>query len=100
MEPAGFWRYRDELDKMPRDLPLDPETMLGCFARAFGAVNTTTLKPDLIKLKRVVADPWRDYIRQIPIADEKGMPLTGSPLADELQAKIKAYVDPLKKPTP
>jgi hypothetical protein len=99
-EPTRFRAYREELEKMPRDLALDADTQLGCFARAIGAVDSEG-KVDLVKMKKEFGDKWRDYLKEIAITDEKGIPLTGAPLADALQAEIKSYQDKLKKtPTP
>src|SRR5205807_2392595 len=36
---SGLFKYYQELSRLPRDLPLDDEAMLDCFARAFGCVD-------------------------------------------------------------
>ena len=60
--PDRFWAYRDELDKMPRDVPLDGDIVLGCFARAVDAVDAQG-KVDAGKL-RTWAEGWRDHLKQ------------------------------------
>jgi hypothetical protein len=40
-EPRKLMAYGKELSKMPRDLELDDEALLGCFARAFDAWDNT-----------------------------------------------------------
>lgn len=41
MRFTGLQRYFKELSKMPRDIELDEEVLLGCFARAFGCVDAS-----------------------------------------------------------
>ncbi len=38
--PDGMLRYYRELSKQPRDVELDDDTLLGCFARAFDLVDS------------------------------------------------------------
>src|SRR5205807_595207 len=38
--PDGVLRYYKELSKQPRDVELDADTLLGCFARAFDLVDS------------------------------------------------------------
>jgi hypothetical protein len=45
----GLLHFFKELGKMPRDIELDDEVLLGCFARAFGLVNASN-KVDVSKL--------------------------------------------------
>ncbi len=50
----GVQRYCKELSKMPRDIELDDEVLLGCFARAFGKVDAAN-KVDNAKLDALAA---------------------------------------------
>jgi hypothetical protein len=52
----GWQRYFKELSQLPRDMPLDEETLWRAFARAFNAVDATG-QPDLNALKEL-ADDW------------------------------------------
>lgn len=59
----GLERYFKELGKMPRDIELDGEVLLGCFARAFGAVDANN-KVDASKLKTLERD-WFNYMDKV-----------------------------------
>jgi hypothetical protein len=54
----GLLRYHKELARMPRDLELDEEVLLGCFARAFDAVDANK-KVDQAKLNKLAEDWYR-----------------------------------------
>jgi hypothetical protein len=57
----GLRRYFDELDRLPRDLPLDDKAALATFARAFDL--TTADKPDGGKRTlKEFAEQWVQYI--------------------------------------
>jgi hypothetical protein len=54
---AGLRRYLDELNRLPRDLPLDEKAALDVFARAFNL--TTAAKPEDGKSTlREFAEAW------------------------------------------
>ncbi|MCS6851044.1 MAG: DUF1570 domain-containing protein [Gemmataceae bacterium] len=58
-------RYYQELATLPRDLEMDDETLLGCFARAFQLENPA--RPGTIdgdKLGRLAAE-WHQYISNV-----------------------------------
>jgi hypothetical protein len=64
----GLQRYFKELAKMPRDLELDDEVLLGCFARAFGCVDENQ-KVDPEKLGDL-AKQWLDYTSLVLLESE------------------------------
>jgi hypothetical protein len=79
--------YREELDKMPRDLALDPEVLLSCFARAVGAVDSNDVhKIDPDKFNRFASE-WKAYIKETSSDKE----------AAEVTAALKASIDKLAK---
>lgn len=62
--PTGVIRLYDELNKMPRDLELEPGELLACFCRAFDLANTTGTGPDPIKFEEF-AKNWLGFMRTI-----------------------------------
>jgi hypothetical protein len=57
----GLRRYFDELNRLPRDLPLDDKAALAVFARAFDL--TTAAKPeDGKRTLKEFAEQWVQYI--------------------------------------
>ena len=64
----GLIRYGKELDAQPRDLEMDEQAKLLCFARAFGLVAAD--KPDTIDTKKFndFAKDWQEYMstRSLP----------------------------------
>jgi Protein of unknown function (DUF1570)/Papain family cysteine protease len=64
----GLMRYFKELSKMPRDLELDEEVLLDCFARAFGAVDASN-KVDKAKLS-ALANQWYSYLDYVKFESE------------------------------
>jgi len=56
-ELAKLQAYCKELGRMPRDLELDEEALLGCFARAFDAWDNVGKVPDRGKLE-TLANRW------------------------------------------
>jgi hypothetical protein len=79
----GLVRYFKELAKMPRDMELSHDMLLGCFARAFDAVN-----PDgtvnKAKLNRVAND-WYSSIDSVRLESE------------DIHAKISKYFEEARK---
>jgi hypothetical protein len=65
----GLQRYFNELSKMPRDLELSDEVLLGCFARAFGCVDADQ-KVDPQKLQALAQD-WYSYMRVVLLESEE-----------------------------
>jgi len=57
--PAQLRRFLDELAVLPRDLPLDADTVVAAFCRAFAIEND---KPSLTRF----ADGWLNYINSLP----------------------------------
>src|SRR5439155_892122 len=64
----GLQRYFKELSKMPRDLELTDEVLLGCFARAFDAVDANK-RVDTGKLTNL-ANQWYSYSNDVPLEAE------------------------------
>jgi hypothetical protein len=85
--------YRDELDKMPRDLALDADVVLGCFARAVNAVDGDKVSDTKLK---DVAVAWRDFLKIIPVGKDLGSD-DATPLLEQLK---KSTEDLQKKLTP
>src|SRR5262249_52166031 len=63
----GLLRYYQELAKQPRDLDLDGEVLLGCFARAFGLVDPK--KPNQVDANELnkMALAWYKFIKDTPL---------------------------------
>jgi hypothetical protein len=57
--PEKLGRFLDELSALPRDLPLDGDTVVAVFCRSFGLENS---KESLTRF----ANAWIDYIRVVP----------------------------------
>jgi len=64
----GLQRYFKEVGKMPRDIELDGDVLLGCFARAFDAVDRNR-NIDENKL-RDLASRWYNYAQRVPLESE------------------------------
>ena len=56
---------------MPRDIELDDEVLLGCFARAFGAVDSHN-KVDKAQLEKL-AKEWFSYMDNVKFESESTM---------------------------
>ncbi len=67
----GLQRYFKELSKMPRDIELDDEILLGGFARAFGKVDGNN-KVDMAKLN-ALEDEWFGYMKNVKFESESTM---------------------------
>jgi hypothetical protein len=67
----GLQRYFKEVSKMPRDIELDDEVLLGCFARAFGCVDASN-KVDKGKLD-ALARAWYSYMDNVKFESESTM---------------------------
>jgi hypothetical protein len=67
----GLQQYFKELGKMPRDIELDDEVLLGCFARAFGAVDSHN-KVDKAQLAKL-AKEWFSYMDNVKFESESTM---------------------------
>ena len=63
----GLLRYYEELAKQPRDLDLDEDVLLGCFARAFGLVDPK--KPNEVDANELnkLALSWYKFIKDTPL---------------------------------
>jgi hypothetical protein len=63
----GLLRYFDELNQLPRDLELDEETLMGCFARAFDLADAANPnKPESTKFANF-AKEWYQFIHYTPL---------------------------------
>jgi hypothetical protein len=67
----GLQHYFKELGKMPRDIELDDEVLLGCFARAFSAVDANN-KVDKAQLAKL-AKEWYSYMDNVKFESESTM---------------------------
>jgi hypothetical protein len=65
----GLQRYLKELARMPRDLELDDEVLLGCFARAFNCVDADK-KVDSRKLESLARE-WLSYMPLVVLESEE-----------------------------
>src|SRR5262249_41298872 len=61
----GLQRYYKELSKMPRDIELGEEALLGCFARAFDCVDADK-KVNQKKLE-TLAGEWFGYMESVKL---------------------------------
>jgi hypothetical protein len=63
----GLLRYYEELAHQPRDLDLDEDVLMGCFARAFGLVDAK--KPNEVDANELnkMAVAWYKFIRDTPL---------------------------------
>jgi hypothetical protein len=68
---TGLQRYFKELSKMPRDIELDDEVLLGCFARAFGMVDASN-KVDNKKLDDLARE-WYSHMDNVHFDSESIM---------------------------
>ena len=80
-KPEMLQRYYAELNKMPRDLSLDADSLLACFARAVNVVDTNNKVDDVRWVK--LAEEWRGYVREAPNE--------AAPLITVLQENINRY---------
>src|SRR5262249_37622101 len=64
-ELAGLQRYFKELARMPRDIELDKDVLLACFARAFDCVGADK-RADAAGLRSLAAR-WDSYITRVPL---------------------------------
>lgn len=64
MRTAGVIRFYEELAKMPRDLELEPDEVVGCFARAFDVADVTGVKIDPAKFESLAKD-WLGYMASV-----------------------------------
>jgi hypothetical protein len=63
----GLMRYFEELNKQPRDVELDEETLMACFARALDLVDASNPnQPNPNKLA-ALAKEWYQYIHYTPL---------------------------------
>src|SRR5207302_8882317 len=58
----GLYSYYKELSRLPRDLELDGDALLDCFARAFGCVDAANKRDD--RKLADLADAWMNYIEE------------------------------------
>lgn len=64
--PAELKQYIAELNKLPRDLPIDGRTALSVFVRVFKLSSTEDGPPDAAAVKKF-ADEWLTYINTVPL---------------------------------
>jgi hypothetical protein len=77
----GLKRYYAELARMPRDMELDEEVLLACFARAFDAWDDTEKKVIEDKLK-AVAVKWFDRINGLTSESEEVYKMVADKVAE------------------
>ncbi len=85
----GLHAYYKELSRLPRDLELDGDALLDCFARAFGCVDAANKRDDR-KLAEL-ADTWMNYIEEEVKLDNEAVDILAAihKLQNELAADLK-----------
>ncbi|HEY7313830.1 MAG TPA: DUF1570 domain-containing protein [Gemmataceae bacterium] len=83
--------YFKELSKMPRDIELDDEILLGCFARAFGCVDASN-KVDNGKLDRLARE-WYGTMDNVHFDSEGTMKKIREVFRDKLKEMQEAGKD-------
>jgi hypothetical protein len=68
-KPEALQRYAKEIGKMPRDIDLDGEVLLSCFAKALDCTDKDQ-KPDRKKLENL-ANQWLSYIENTRSEEEE-----------------------------
>jgi hypothetical protein len=91
----GLLRYYQELAKLPRDLPLDDEVLLDCFARAFDCVEQN--KRSDRKLASLASE-WVNVMNAVPI-DAKDLMEQIYKVQSELEKELKEEPKPSLPPT-
>jgi len=84
----GLQRYFKELSKMPRDIELDGEILLGCFARAFGCVDASN-KVDNGKLDSLARE-WYSHMDNVHFDSEGTMKKIREVFRDKLKQMQEA----------
>ncbi|MBI1914475.1 MAG: DUF1570 domain-containing protein [Planctomycetes bacterium] len=69
----GLLNYYKELSRLPRDMPLDDEAMLDCFARAFGCVDLNFKRKDFELDK--LANEWMKVMNTEVQLDNEALPI-------------------------
>jgi Protein of unknown function (DUF1570) len=87
--------YYKELSRLPRDLPLDNDVLLDCFARAFGFVDRDNKRKDA-ELDRL-ASSWLSYMNNEVILDNEALPIyvTIYKLQNELKKELARTNKPI-----
>src|SRR5579871_58941 len=67
----GLLRYYEELANQPRDLDLDEDILMGCFARAFGLTDSKNPNEVDANALNNLAASWYKYIRDTPLEIEE-----------------------------
>src|SRR5439155_8827716 len=67
----GLVRYYQELANQPRDLDLDEDVLMGCFARSFGLVDAKNPNEVDANALNNLAAAWYKYIRNTPLEIEE-----------------------------
>ncbi len=70
----GLLNFYKEMSRLPRDLPLDDDTLIECFARAFGCVKPGTGKRDEVALLKL-ATAWLDWMKKEVMLDSEAQPI-------------------------
>jgi hypothetical protein len=82
----GLLRYYQELAQEPRDLDLDEDVLLNCFARAFGLVDPK--KPDEVDETALnkLAAAWYTFMRDTPLEIDQNLQdaLKKRPLSNQM----------------
>jgi hypothetical protein len=84
----GLLAYFKELSKMPRDIELDDEILLGCFARAFGLVDASN-KLDNAKLVSLERE-WFSHMDNVHFESEATVKKIRQTLRDKLKEMQEA----------
>jgi hypothetical protein len=70
--PEGMLRYYKELSKQPRDVELDEDTLMGCFARAFDLVDSSNKNVDAKRLD-LMGRQWYDHMNNTRLDFQEGI---------------------------
>jgi hypothetical protein len=85
----GLHAYFKELSRLPRDLDLDGEALLDCFARAFGCVDAANKRDD--RKLADLAESWMTYMEEGVHLDNEATDILAAihKLQNEMAADLK-----------
>lgn len=63
----NFLKFLQELSNLPRDMQIDPNTYMLCFARSFNLVKEGEARLDETAVKRMVKDWYYEFMSQVQL---------------------------------